>query len=107
MFIYALDADEPGKQVVAQNLFNRLIQSTEPTVLVWQVVGELLANLRKREAKGRISGEDVEAHFNDFLKCFHSFFPIPSHCLYTLSSEKNLAFPIGTQCYLQSVKLPV
>ena len=72
VFIYALDGDDPKKQVLARGLFDRLISSSEGTILLWQVAGELLANLRKRESSGRISAEDVEAHFTDF----HAMFPL-------------------------------
>ncbi len=75
VFIYALDGDDPRKQVLAKGLFDRLISSSENTILLWQVAGELLANLRKRESSGRISTEDVEAHFNDFYAMFSLVVP--------------------------------
>jgi len=70
VFVYAMDADEPIKQAKAQALFQRLAQATGSTVVPWQVAGELLSNLRKRELAGRITAGEVEAHFRNFLAMF-------------------------------------
>jgi predicted nucleic acid-binding protein len=70
VFVYALDVDEPIKQAQAQELFQRLALATGSTVLPWQVAGELLSNLRKRESSGRITAGEVEAHFRNFLAMF-------------------------------------
>ncbi len=71
VYVYALDDDEPVKQAKAQNLFQELLAGTGGyAVLMWQVAGELLSNLRKRESAGRIGAGDVEAHFRNFLTMF-------------------------------------
>jgi predicted nucleic acid-binding protein len=70
IFVYALDTDEPVKQVKAQALLQRLAPARGDTILLWQVAGELLSNLRKRETAGRITTAEVEAHFRDFLAMF-------------------------------------
>jgi predicted nucleic acid-binding protein len=70
VFVYALDADEPVKQAQALDLFQRLTLASEPTVLPWQVAGELLASLRKREAAGRVGASEVESHFHKYLAMF-------------------------------------
>lgn len=70
VFVYALDADEPNKQAKAHGLFQRLALSSGSTVLPWQVAGELLSNLRKRELAGRMTASEVEAHFRNFLAMF-------------------------------------
>ena len=75
VFVYALDADEPVKQAKAQELFQRLTQASGSTVLPWQVAGELLSNLRKRESDGRISSGDVESRFRKFLAMFPLVIP--------------------------------
>jgi predicted nucleic acid-binding protein len=43
----------------------------------WQVAGELLSNLRKRESAGRITAEEVGAHFGNFLSMFPLAIPNP------------------------------
>jgi predicted nucleic acid-binding protein len=70
VFVYALDVDEPIKQAKAQDLFQRLALASGSTVLPWQVAGELLSNLRKRELAGRITAAEVETHFRNFLAMF-------------------------------------
>ena len=75
VFVYVLDADEPVKQAKAKELLKRLAQPPTDTVLPWQVASELLNNLRKREASGRILAAEVEAHFHDFLAMFPLVIP--------------------------------
>jgi predicted nucleic acid-binding protein len=75
VFVYALDSDEPIKQAKAQELFQRLTLASGSTVLPWQVAGELLNNLRKRESDGRISSGDVESRFRKFLAMFPLVMP--------------------------------
>jgi predicted nucleic acid-binding protein len=70
VFIYALDTDEPVKQAKALDLFQRLSQASGPTVLPWQVAGELLSNLRKRETDGRIAADEVESRFRKVIAMF-------------------------------------
>jgi predicted nucleic acid-binding protein len=82
VLVYSLDRNEPTKQAKAKALIASLVAAPPPTVLLWQVCGELLNWLRKWEAAGRIASADVEAHFNDFLTMFpvstpsHSAFPL-------------------------------
>jgi predicted nucleic acid-binding protein len=52
------------------DLFQRLSQASDSTVLPWQVAGELLSNLRKRETDGRIAADEVESRFRKFLAMF-------------------------------------
>ncbi len=67
---YALDADEPTKQAKAKALLAGLVGVRPATVLPWQVAGEFLNWLRRWEAQGRVSADDVEAHFRDALAQF-------------------------------------
>jgi predicted nucleic acid-binding protein len=46
-------------------------------VLIWQVAGELLSNLRKRESAGRIASADVQFHFQNFFAMFPLVTPSP------------------------------
>ena len=70
VFVYALDTDEPIKQGKAQALFDGLVEAGRSTVLLWQVAGELLSNLRKREGDRRISAGEVESSFRKSLGMF-------------------------------------
>lgn len=77
IFIYALDVDEPNKQAKAQELFQQLAHDAGSTILLWQVAAELLSNLRKREAAGKITAEDVEILYRSFLTMFPLVTPNP------------------------------
>ena len=70
VFAYAFDADDPVKQVKAQQLLGRLRQAPAETVLLWQAAGELLNCLRRWQRAGRISPADVEKDFRDVLAMF-------------------------------------
>jgi predicted nucleic acid-binding protein len=75
VFIYALDADEPAKQAKALQLLDRLSRASGSTVLPWQVAGEILNNLRRSEAAGRLSAADVEPQLRSFLTIFPLVIP--------------------------------
>jgi predicted nucleic acid-binding protein len=70
VLVYSLDADEPIKQAKAKAPLSGLMAGQAPTILPWQVAGELLNRLRRWEVAGRISGADVEADFRDILALF-------------------------------------
>jgi predicted nucleic acid-binding protein len=73
VFIYSLDTHDLVKQGKAQALLAAL--ATDSTVLPWQVAVEILANLRKRESAGRISSDELQVHFRDFLSMFPLVIP--------------------------------
>lgn len=75
VLIYALDSDTPVKQVRAIDLLDRLTQTAGSTILPWQVVGEFLSNLRRRESMKRISSAEVESHFRRFITMFPLVIP--------------------------------
>jgi predicted nucleic acid-binding protein len=75
--VYSLDVDEPAKQAKAKALLAGLVGVQPPTILTWQVTGELLRWLRQWEAAGRVSGADVEKHFRDYLAVFPLVLPAP------------------------------
>lgn len=75
VFIYALDADDPVKQAKAQQLLDGLSRASGSTVLLWQVAGEILNNLRRSESAGRISAAQVETQLGSFLAMFPLVIP--------------------------------
>jgi len=93
VFVYALDADEPVKQAKAQELFQRLTLAGGSTLLPWQVAGELLANLRKRETAGRISSSEVESRFRKYLAMFP--LAIPSAQVFSTYFELRSRFSLS------------
>lgn len=77
VLVYSLDVDEPVKQPKAKALLARLMPAQPATILIWQVVAEFLAWLRKWEAAGRVTGADVEKHLRDVLVAFPLAVPPP------------------------------
>jgi predicted nucleic acid-binding protein len=78
VLVYAFDADEPVKQAKAQQLLDWLVPRRGETELLWQVAGEFLSILRKWQAAGRMSAEDVEANFGDIIASFPLRIPVAS-----------------------------
>ena len=78
VLVYAIDADEPVKQVAAIRLLDRLSEPASETVLLWQVAGEFLACLRRWQSAGKVSAADVEADIRDVLSMFPLAAPAPA-----------------------------
>jgi predicted nucleic acid-binding protein len=93
VFVYAFDADEPVKQAKAQLLLDRLTRQREETELLWQVAGEFLNCLRKWESAGRMSAEDVETDFRDFISLFPLRLPVVS--LFAVSFDLRSRFSLS------------
>jgi predicted nucleic acid-binding protein len=93
VLIYALDVDEPVKQLKAQRLLDQLIPLRGETELLWQVAAEFLSCLRKWQNAGRISAEDVEANFRDITASFPLRLPVASMfaASFGLSSRYSLS----------------
>jgi predicted nucleic acid-binding protein len=72
---YSLDATEPAKQARARAFIDGVFASAEATLIPWQVAVELLACLRKWESTGRISNDDVQARFSEFLTVWQLALP--------------------------------
>ena len=41
VLLYSIDRNEPAKQLKAQQLLQQLHSAAEPTILLWQVLGEM------------------------------------------------------------------
>jgi len=93
VFVYALDADEPVKQAKAVELFDRLVLQAADTVLIWQVAGEFLAQLRRWESKGKLTPEEVETTFRRFGAMFA--LRIPSAGIFQLSFALRSRFSLS------------
>ena len=72
VLLYSLDASEPTKQPIAQELRRSLGDSSDKTILPWQVLCEATAQLRYWTAKKRIAA-DVAMNY---IHGFRAIFPI-------------------------------
>src|SRR5688500_14453490 len=75
VFVYAIDVDDPIKQAKALRPLERLSQASGSAVLIWQVAGEILNNLRKSESAGRIPAAQVPTQFQTFFAMFPLVIP--------------------------------
>jgi len=73
VLLYSVDHNEPAKRLKAQQLLNQL--RTEPTLLLWQVLGELTQQLRRWRDQGRLSHEEFSQHLSAFRYLFPLLLP--------------------------------
>lgn len=72
VLLYSVDRNERAKQLKAQELLQRLHSAAEPTILLWQVLGELAQQLRRWREQGRLT----PAEFSQHIQAFRHLFPL-------------------------------
>lgn len=72
IFIYSVDHHEPAKQFKAQQLLQKLRATAAPTFLLWQVLAELVQQLRRWENQGKITHTEFLQH----VQAFRHLFPL-------------------------------
>src|SRR4051812_33656301 len=77
VLLYSVDRNEPIKQLKAQQLLQQLHSATEPTVLLWQVLGELTQQLRRWRDQGRLSPTEFSLRVRAFRHLFPLALPTP------------------------------
>src|SRR5689334_6582724 len=77
VLIYYLDQNEAAKQGKAIALLNQLMTGSPQTVLLWQVLAELVRQLRSWQDSGRISRQTVLGYLAHFRNCFPVVMPTP------------------------------
>jgi predicted nucleic acid-binding protein len=55
ILLYSIDRHEPAKQLKAQQLLTQLRSTGAPTFLLWQVLGELVGQLRRWRDQGKLT----------------------------------------------------
>lgn len=87
VFLYSIDQREPAKRAKAQLLFHQLLNTSEKTCLLWQVLGELLNQLRRWKDQGRIS----EAEFIQHVRLFRTKFTLEMPTIAVIDYALDLA----------------
>ena len=77
VLVYRLDRRESIKQAKARDLLRRLCSDPTPTLLLWQVLGELMRQLRSWQDQGRITRDTVLRYVAVFRNMFPMGMPIP------------------------------
>lgn len=75
ILVYAVDAAEPAKSMLAQELLANLASQTPSLVVPWQVAAEFLTCLRRWEGLGRITRADTKAYLNKFILSLPIVYP--------------------------------
>ena len=75
VLIYRLDRHEPTKQAKARELLRRLSSEATPSILLWQVLGELMRHLRYWQDQGEITRETLLRYVRAFRKLFPLVLP--------------------------------
>lgn len=72
IFLYSIDRRDPIKQAKAQQLLQDLLAGSIPTVLLWQVIGELINQLRRWKDSSLLTSME----FTNQVGVFRTFFPL-------------------------------
>lgn len=78
VFLYSIDRNEPVKQAKAQQCLRNLLSGPDPTFLLWQVLGELVQQLRRWKDQGKITGVQFDQHVSVFRSQFPLILPTPA-----------------------------
>jgi predicted nucleic acid-binding protein len=87
VLLYSVDRNEPAKQLIAQQLLKQLRSATEPTLLLWQVLGEIAQQLRRWRDQGRLTSVEFSQH----IQAFRHLFPLTLPTAEVFDSSLNLA----------------
>jgi predicted nucleic acid-binding protein len=93
VYVYALDAGEPAKQGKAIALFDQLILRPDDTLLLWQVAGEFLSQLRRWESLGRLTPSGVETAFQRARAMFS--LRAPTEAIFQISFDLRVRFSLS------------
>jgi predicted nucleic acid-binding protein len=75
VLLYSVDRDEPAKQLKAQQLLSQLHSAAEPTVMLWQVLGEVGQQLRRWRDQGKLTAVEFSQHIQAFRHAFPGVVP--------------------------------
>ena len=87
VFIYRLDRRDPVKQGKARSLLRQLAVDTTPTVLLWQVLGELMPQLRYWQDRGQLTRDG----FLRYVATFRRLHPLVMPTSQVLDRALDLA----------------
>jgi predicted nucleic acid-binding protein len=87
VLLYSIDHSEPAKQLVAQQLLHQLRSTTEPTLLLWQVLGELAQQLRRWRDQRKLTPVEFSQH----IQAFRHLFPLTLPTAEAFDSALSLA----------------
>src|SRR3954463_6740824 len=72
ILLYSIDRNEQAKQLKAQQLLQQLHSAAEPTILLWQALGEMGQQLRRWRDHGKLTATEFAQH----VEAFRNLFPL-------------------------------
>jgi predicted nucleic acid-binding protein len=90
VLLYSVDRNEPAKQLIARQLLQQLRSAGAgdgPTLLLWQVLGELAQQLRRWRDQGRLTPVEFSQH----IQAFRHLFPLTPPTAEAFDSALSLA----------------
>src|SRR3954467_6403925 len=75
VLLYSIDRNEAAKQLKAQQLLQELHSAAEPTILLWQVLGETAQQLRRWRDRGKLTAAEFAQHAGAFRHLFPLVLP--------------------------------
>jgi predicted nucleic acid-binding protein len=75
VLVYLVDDRESVKQAKADDLVHRLTMPPVSTILLWQVIAEFVACMRRWQAAGRLTAAEAEAYAQRMLGLFPLVLP--------------------------------
>ena len=75
VLVYHIDTRDPVKQTKAQALLGGMIANGQDAVLLWQVAGEFLQQLRRWEGQKIVSSQQVKQFFGDVRTTYRLILP--------------------------------
>jgi predicted nucleic acid-binding protein len=93
VLVYTVDANELVKQAKARALLDQLTRSPTPTVLLWQVVAEFVACMRRWQPQRGMSDAIVDANTQHILSVFPLVFP--TRDVFAMASHLHAKFSLS------------
>jgi predicted nucleic acid-binding protein len=78
VLLYSIDRHELEKRDKSQRLLEELQSSSEDTVLLWQVLGELGQQLKRWRREGKMTNDEFANHVRAFRDLFPLVLPTPA-----------------------------
>lgn len=78
VLVYRLDGREPAKQARARHLLREVSADSTPTILLWQVLGELMRQLRYWQDQSVLTREGVVRYVAVVRRLFPLVLPTPT-----------------------------
>jgi predicted nucleic acid-binding protein len=87
ILLYSIDRNEPVRQLAARQLLLQLRAADEPTILLWQVLGESTQQIRRWRDQAKLTA----AEFSEHLLAFRHLFPLVLPTIEAFDFAINLA----------------